>query len=237
MVPNGGSDISLYSAADLPAGLVINGGSGDITGQPTAANATTAAVTVTVTDTAGNTATTTVTFPAVAKGDQTLSGFAYSVSALTFGSATTPAVTPPSGAVTTLSYSAAPAAVCTVNAATGDLTILGVGECVVTVTAAANDDYNEGTATYTVTVQAAGILVLNLDDIAEDNTVNVAEKAAGFAITGDTGTEAGVAVTVTVGATALTATSADPDGDGRGHDRYLVGERAGPRRATSRVRA
>ena len=40
---------------------------------------------MTVSDEAGNTAATTLTFPAVAKGDQTLSGFAYSAASVTFG--------------------------------------------------------------------------------------------------------------------------------------------------------
>ena len=38
--------------------------------------------------------------------------------------------------------------------------------------------------------------------------MNIAEKAAGVTISGDTGTESGVSVTVTVGSTPLTATSA-----------------------------
>ena len=58
-------------------------------------------------------------------------------------------------------------------------------------------------------MQAAGALALNLDTIATDNTVNIAEKAAGFAIGGDTGSEAGVTVSVTIGTESpLTATSA-----------------------------
>ena len=62
---------------------------------------------------------------------------------------------------------------------------------------------------FTVTVQST--LALTLDAIATDNVVNIAEKAAGFAITGATGSEAGVSVTVTVGTTELTATSASAD--------------------------
>ena len=54
-------------------------------------------------------------------------------------------------------------------------------------------------------------LALNLDAIAGDDTVNIAEKAAGFAISGATGSEGGVSVTVTVGGTDLTATSAAAD--------------------------
>ena len=43
--------------------------------------------------------------------------------------------------------------VCTVDPSTGALTLAGVGECVITATAASSDDYNQGTATYTVTVR------------------------------------------------------------------------------------
>ena len=126
---------------------------------------------------------------------------------MTYGD-TAPAVTAPGGVQTTLSYSATPSDVCTADASTGALTLVGVGECVITATAAGAADYNEATAAFTVTVQAAGALALTLDTIAGDDTVNIAEKAAGFAISGDTGSEGGVSVTVTVGTTELTATSA-----------------------------
>ena len=204
-------DIASYGATGLPPGLGIDTGTGVIDGTPDTADANTAEATVTVTDTAGNTATVDITFPAVAKGDQTLTGFAYSPATVTYGD-TAPAVTAPGGVQTTLSYSATPATVCTVDASSGALTLAGVGECVITATAAPSDDYNQGTATYTVTVAAAGTLALTLDAIATDNTVNIAEKAAGFAISGATGSQGGVSVTVTVGTTELTATSvaADP---------------------------
>ena len=60
----------------------------------------------------------------------------------------------------------------------------------------------------------AGTLTLNVDDdIAGDDTINIAEKASGFPISGDTGTESGVTVMVTIGGTALTSvTSAIEDG-------------------------
>ena len=51
----------------------------------------------------------------------------------------------------------------------------------------------EGTAT---SVQPVEALVLNVDAIAGNDTVNIAEKAAGFTIGGDTGSESGVAVAV-----------------------------------------
>ena len=201
------TDIASYGATGLPSGLGIDTGTGVVSGTPDTADANTAAATVTVTDRAGNPATVSITFPAVARGNQTLTGFAYSSATATYGD-TSPTVTAPSGVQTTLSYSATPATVCTVDASTGALTLVGVGDCNITATAAGTANYNEATAAFTVTVQAAGALALNLDTIAGDDTVNIAEKAAGFTISGDTGSEAGVSVTVTVGGTELTATSA-----------------------------
>ena len=204
--PSGGSGIDEYSAAGLPSGLTIDTGTGTISGTPDTAETNAANVTVTVSDSAGNTATVDITFPAVAKGDQTLTGFAYGSNSVTFGSAA-PTLMAPRGAVGTLGYTATPTTVCTVNATTGALTIAGVGDCMVTATAAGTANYNQATATYTVTVNAAGTLSLNLNAIATDNTVNLVEKVVGFSISGDTGTEAGVTVSVAVGSTTLTATS------------------------------
>ena len=146
----------------------------------------------------------------VAKGEQPLTGFGYSPATVNFGDAA-PTLTAPTGAQGTLSYTATPAEVCTVNATSGALTLDGAGDCVVTATAEATANYNDATLDFTVTVQAVGTLVLNLDPIAGDDTVNLAEHEAGFTITGDTGTEAGVAVTVTVavGGAELTATSSN----------------------------
>ena len=60
----------------------------------------------------------------------------------------------------------------------------------------------------TVMTLPAGTLALTLDAIAGDNTVNIAEKEAGFSISGDTGSESGVSVSVTVGSqTPLTDTT------------------------------
>ena len=209
--PAGGSGIDSYAAAGLPPGLIIAADTGAITGTPTTANDSIAAVTVTVSDAAGNADTVDIDFPAVAKGDQTLSGFEYSASTVTFGDAA-PTVTAPTGAETELSYTTNDAAVCTVDASTGALTLNGAGSCVVTATAAGTDDWNAATATYTVTVQAAGALSLTVAAIATDDKVNIAEQAAGFKISGTTGSEAGVSVTVTIGSASLPATSADDAG-------------------------
>ena len=191
--PAGAVGVGAYSATGLPSGLVIDETTGVISGTPDKGNASTATATVTASDAAGNADTASIAFPLEAKGDQTLSGFSYSSGSVRLGAAA-PTVTAPSGAQTALSYSAAPSAVCTVDAATGALTLVGPGACAVTATAAGTDDYNEATATFTVTVQAAAALTLNVDAIAGDNTINIAEKAAGFSISGDTGEEDGVAV-------------------------------------------
>ena len=210
MSPSGGVDIDEYSATDLPSGLTLNTGTGVIGGTPEAADVATATATVTVRDAAGNTATATIIFPAVDKGDQALTGFQYSASSVSFGS-TAPTVTVPTGAQTTLGYSAEPSTVCSVDDTSGALTLDGVGTCTITATAEASDNYNEASVTFDVTVQATGLLVLNVDDIAGDDTINIEEKASGFDISGNTGSEGGVSVTVTVGGTELTATSADAD--------------------------
>ncbi len=211
MSPSGGSGIDEYAATGLPSGLSIDSASGAINGTPDTASAGTASATVTASDSAGNSVTVSIAFPAVAKGAQTLSGFAYSASSVVFGS-TAPTVTAPSGAQGALSYAASPSAVCTVDDASGALTIVGVGSCEVTVTAAATANYDEASVSYTIVVQAAGTLVLSVDAITGDDVVNIAEKAAGFAITGGTGSEGGVSVTVTIGSTTLTATSSATSG-------------------------
>ena len=209
--PTGGTDVNSYAASGLPDGLTIGETSGEISGTPTTADANTSAVTVTVSDSAGNSDTVDITFPLVAKGDQTLTGFAYSASSITFGD-TAPTVTAPTGAQTALTYAASPATVCTVDSANGELTVLDAGDCEITATAAATTDYNAATVTFTISVQSLGTLVLNLDTITDDGTINIAEKAAGFSISGDTGSEADVSVTVSFGETDLTATSSDNDG-------------------------
>ena len=208
MNPSGGVGINRYSATDLPSGLTLDTSSGVISGTPDTVDANTTSATVTVSDTAGNSATVPITFPAVDKGDQALSGFEYSASSVTYGSAA-PTVTAPTGVLTTLGYTATPASVCTVDPSSGALTLVGAGICVITATAAGSDRYNSAIATFRVTVQTLGTLLLSLDAIAGDNRINIAEKAAGFTIGGDTGSVGGANVTVTVGTTELTAPSAD----------------------------
>ena len=98
---------------------------------------------------------------------------------MTFGDAA-PTVTAPTGAMTALSYSATPAAVCTVDDNTGALTIAGAGACEITVTASGSADYNEASDSTTVTVQPAGSLSLTMRDVAGDDVVNRVEHADGL---------------------------------------------------------
>ena len=205
------TDIASYSATGLPSGLVINAMTGAISGTPNSANASTQQATVTVTDTAGNPANVSIAFPMVAKGDQTLTGFRYSAETVTFGSPA-PTVMAPTGAQTTVTYTATPSNVCTVDGSTGVLTLLEVGACVITATAASNNNYNQATDTFTVTMLAQGTLALNLNTVAGDDTVNIAEKTAGFTITGDTGTENGVSVSVTIGSQLPLIATSDSNG-------------------------
>ena len=96
------------------------------------------------------------------------------------------------------------------------------GSITATVQAGTAYSLDGSTTEATVTVNDEDELALNVNAIAGDDTINIAERSAGFAITGDTGSEGGVTVTVGIGAATLTATSADD----RRH-RRLVGERAG----------
>ena len=206
------TDIDGYALAGstLPPGLTLDTASGRIDGAPTAASAATHATTVTVTDRAGNPGEAEIIFPAVAKGDQTLTGFAYGPADITYGDPA-PTLTAPTGARGALSYASDTPAVCTVDADNGALTILAAGSCRLTVTAAATPDYAEASDTFTVTVQAAGTLALTVSAVAGDDTINIAEKAAGFDIGGTTGFEGGVAVSVTIGTATLSATSSSAD--------------------------
>ena len=129
----------------LPPGLTLDGTGGGISGTPTTANAATAPVTIGLTDTNDNPADVSLTFPAVAMGSQTLTGFAYSADTATVGQPA-PTVTEPTGQQTasSLSYASSDTNICTVDATTGALTLVAAGTCAITVTASATANYEGG---------------------------------------------------------------------------------------------
>ncbi|MCY4488726.1 MAG: putative Ig domain-containing protein, partial [Deltaproteobacteria bacterium] len=75
---------------------------------------------------------------------------------------------------------------------------------VVTSTDAGYNGLSVGAVTVT---NADDELALTVGTVADDDVVNIAEKATGFAVSGATGSEAGVGVTVRIGSGTLTATS------------------------------
>ena len=128
----------------------------------------------------------------VSKGSQILSGFSYSSSSVTYGAGSL-AVVAPTGAQTSVTYAAAPVAVCTVEPDTGALTIVGLGDCVVTASAAGDANYEAADdVTFMVQVLSAGMLSVALETIADDDIVNAAEHGLGFAISGTVTTGASV---------------------------------------------
>ena len=207
------TDIDSYeiTSGSLPPGLSLNGETGVITGTPTTANGSTQTAGVLATDAAGNGDRPQITFPVVSTGDQTLTGFSYDPATITFGD-DAPTVTAPSGAATAVTYSSDTATVCTVDSSDGELTILDAGTCTVRASAAADDNYNAAEdVTFVLLVQPAGTLVLNVDAVTGDDTINGSEHGNGFAISGGTGAGSGVTVAVTLGGTALTSATSDAD--------------------------
>ena len=204
------ADISAYAvqSGTLPPGLRLDGTGGGISGTPTMANMNPATVTIRLTDTAGNTAGVPLTFLAVAMGSQTLTGFVYSADTATVGQLA-PTVTAPTGQQTgsSLSYASSDTNICTVDAATGALTLVAAGDCVITVTASATANYEAATDTFTITVSEALVVMVTLDaGIAGNDIVNIAEQAAGFDITGTVDTGATVNVTLGSSSTVRPAT-------------------------------
>ena len=136
--------------------------------------------------------------------NQTLVGFGYNPDEVVLNAPTPPTVMPPSGAQTPLTYSSATSAVCTVDTDTGALMLLAVGDCIITVTASETPNFNEETVDFTVMV----LPMVTLDPVAGNDIVNIAERMAGFDISGMV--TAGAAVSVTLGGgSSRTATVTD----------------------------
>ena len=156
MSPEGvdGSDSDVeYTALALPSGLEIAAATGTISGKPVAVQPAATSV-VRVTDSAGNSSEVTIAFPAIEKGDQDISDFAYSPASIRLGEPA-PTVIPPRNVKTTLSYVAAPDSVCSVDGVTGELTIGGEGRCTIIASASANVNYNAASAVFEVEVLEA----------------------------------------------------------------------------------
>ncbi len=142
---------ALAASSRLAAGLTLDGTTGAIAGTPTDVAMGLTALIV-ITDRAGNASQEALQFPAVGKGAQTLSGFAYTPSSVTIGSPA-PVVTPPSGAVGALSYGSEFTDKCTVDNANGALTVLATGTCTIVATAAMTANYHEATAQASVSIR------------------------------------------------------------------------------------
>ena len=105
----------------------------------------------------------------IAKETQTLAFSETSISILKGESFTAPTLT---GAQTTVTYSSSNEAVATVDAATGAVTIVGIGTTTITANAAANETYNAASALYT-------LIVLNPNPYFYKKVVSLSELTEG----------------------------------------------------------
>ena len=93
-----------------------------------------------------------------------------------------------------MTYSSSTSAVCTVDTATGALTLVGAGTCTITVTASATADYTVATADFTITVSAAVPSI----SIAADTSPVTEGTAATFTLTAAPAPVGDLTITVTV---------------------------------------
>ena len=105
----------------------------------------------------------------IAKETQTLAFSETSISILKGESFTAPTLT---GAQTTVTYSSNNEAVATVDAATGAVTIVGIGTTTITANAAANETFNAASASYT-------LIVLNPNPYFYKKVVSLSELTEG----------------------------------------------------------
>ena len=135
-------------SASLPAGLSLNATTGAISGTPTAATLDSTVVLVRATNASGN-GTGNLTF-SIAKGNQSISGVA---SSLSLASGAAPYSLDASiSSNLTLSYSSSNTSVATV-ASNGTVTVVGAGSTILTVSQAGDSNYNPASSvTQTLTV-------------------------------------------------------------------------------------
>lgn len=123
------------------------------------------------------------------RDEQTLSfpQDAYSVE-LTEGTFTNPGL---SGASTTVTYTSSDTDVATVNSSTGLVSLVSIGTATITATAAADEDYQEGSASYTLTVNPgpssiAAVMAATSGDNVYTSGVVAQVNAKGFIMTDGT---------------------------------------------------
>ena len=156
-------------------GSVINGATSASYTVPTNTDGTTYYYcVVTATHTNGQTATAVsdvATVTVTSKTAQTLT-FAESTVSKTYGDAAFTITA--TGAETTVTYSSGNTDVATVNASTGEVTIVGAGEATITATAATDETYQEATASYTLTVNPKSVTItgLSVSDKVYDGTTD-----------------------------------------------------------------
>ncbi|MBQ9173766.1 MAG: Ig-like domain-containing protein [Bacteroidales bacterium] len=99
-----------------------------------------------------------------------------------------------SGVKTSVTFDSSDESVATVNATTGDVTLVGLGETVITATAEENDEYNKGTASYTLKVTDGNIPVFyKAEEIEAGKEYLIVSN--GYLLRNDGGSIAAVAVT------------------------------------------
>ena len=139
------------ASGTLPAGLSLNSTSGAITGTPTTATLNSTVVLVRATNASGN-GTGNLTFT-IAKGNQTISGVAPTLSLATGAAAYSLNASVSSNL--TLSYSSSNTSVATV-ASNGTVTVVSAGSTILTVSQAGNSNYDPASSvTQTLTVTSA----------------------------------------------------------------------------------
>ena len=144
----------VIDSGTLPTGLTLNATTGAITGTPTSATVNSTVVLVRATNTLGN-GTGNLTFT-IAKGNQTISGVAPTLSLATGAAAYSLNASVSSNL--TLSYSSSNTSVATV-ASNGTVTVIGAGSTILTVSQVGNSNYDPASSvTQTLTVTSASPL-------------------------------------------------------------------------------
>ena len=125
------------------------------------------------------------------KQSQKISFSEQSVSAVFGNEFTAPTL---SGVKTSVTFASSDESVATVNATTGEVTLVGLGETVITATAEENDEYNKGTASYTLKVTDGSIPVFyKAEEIEAGKEYLIVSN--GYLLRNDGGSIAAVAVT------------------------------------------